>query len=168
MKRLQHKLVPVFFLFIVMIASSGFLAAQESRTEFNEKESNTQAMIDAQRYVFKAQSAHPTRGRIIQLNSEYELAVLNDTIRTYLPYFGRAYSAPMNGRGGGIDFTSKDFDYNLKNRRKGGWDITIKPKDVSDIREINMTVYENKFASVRVSSNNKEPISFNGYIAQKK
>jgi hypothetical protein len=93
---------------------------------------------------------------------------LNDTLRSYLPYFGRAYSAPIDGIGGGFDFTSKDFDYKLKNRRKGGWDITIKPRDVSDVREIYLTVFENGFASVRVASNNREPISFNGHIEQKK
>ena len=168
MKPLQHKLLQVFLVFIAVLAFIGFSNAQDSKTEQKDKESNVKAMIDAQRYVFKAQSAQPTRGRLVQLNSDYDMAVLTDTIRAYLPYFGRAYSAPMDGRGGGIDFTSKDFDYTVKNRKKGGWDITIKPKDVTDVREIYLTVFSNGSASVRVSSNNKEPISFNGYIEPKK
>ena len=167
MKPLQYKILHTFLLFFGIL-TSGILTHAQSGIEQKDKASYTQAMIAARHYVFMAQSAHPTRGRIIQLTSGYELSVLGDTLRAYLPYFGRAYSAPMDGRGGGIDFISKDFDYKSKDRKKGGWEITLKPKDISDVREINMTVFENGLASVRVASNNKEPISYNGYLEQKK
>jgi hypothetical protein len=152
-------------LFLIAILALGNISvAQDSKAD---ESANVQSMVDAQRFVFKAQSAHPNRGRTVQLNSNYELAVSGDTVRSYLPYFGRAYSAPMDGRGGGIDFLSKNFQYNKKQRKKGGWEISIKPEDVTDVREVLLTVFDNGSASLRVNSNNRETISYNGYLAQK-
>ena len=167
MKTLQYNVPKIFLLFFFLSALTNLSKAQEEKTDKSDKEVSVKTMIDAHRYVFKAQSVHPTRGRVVQLNSEYDLSVSKDTVRSYLPYFGRAYSAPMDGKGGGIDFLSKDFEYTQKNRKKGGWDITIKPKDVNDVRELFLTVFDNGSASLRVSSNNRESISFNGYLVGK-
>ena len=166
MKTLQYSKVKTLLLLMLLFAFASTGWAQDSKEE-TEKEANIKAMIDAHRYTFKAQSVHPTRGRIVQLNSDYDLKVAGDTLRSYLPYFGRAYTAPLDGRGGGIDFLSKNFEYNQKARKKGGWDITIKPKDVSDVREMFLVIFENGNASLRVSSNNRETISYNGYVAIK-
>jgi hypothetical protein len=164
MKSLQYNLLKNFLLLIVTSFFANLTTAQETEKGKSEKEATIKTLIDAHRYVFKAQSVHPSRGRTVQLNSDYDVKVSGDTMRSYLPYFGRAYSAPIDGRGGGIDFISKDFEYNQKARKKGGWDITIKPRDVSDIRELFLTIFENGSASLRVLSNNREPISYNGYV----
>jgi hypothetical protein len=167
MKTLQYNKLKSLLLLILVSAFGSFAMAQDENKDRSGQDVEVKALVDAKRFTFKAQSVHPQRGRIVQLNSEYDLKVSGDTVRSYLPYFGRAYSAPIDGRGGGIDFTSKDFEYSEKARRKGGWDITIKPKDVSDVREMNLVVFENGKASLRVTSNNREPISYNGYVAAK-
>jgi len=152
---------------LIVMAISTFanlLKAQDATTDNPDKETNIQTMIDDHRFVFTAQSAHPTRGQVMQLNGQYDLKISPDTVRGYLPYFGRAYSAPVDGRGGGIDFVSKDFHYRQKNRKRGGWEISVKPKDINDIREVFLTIFENGSASLRVFSNNREVISYNGYL----
>ena len=167
MKTIQLNSLKTLLLLVALTTLRSLSMAQESKNSKSDKETNVTGMIDARRFVFKAQSVHPTRGRVVQLNSDYDLKVAGDTVRSYLPYFGRAFSAPLDGRGGGIDFISKDFEYNKKTRKKGGWDITIVPKDVSDVRELFLVVFDNGKASLRVSSNNREPISYNGYVWEK-
>ena len=159
-----NKILKISLLFFAVLAFGITVSAQDAKEEKSEKEANIKTLIDAHRYTFKAQSVHPSRGRTVQLNSDYDLRVSGDTVRSYLPYFGRAYSAPLDGRGGGFDFTSNKFEYVQKERKKGGWDITIRPKDVNDVRELFLTVFENGSASLRVTSNNREPISFNGFV----
>jgi hypothetical protein len=132
------------------------------------KEAVIKNLVNSQQYVFYAQSALPMSGRQRFLTSEYTLYVSKDTVISDLPYFGRAYSAPINLAGGGINFTSTSFDYQLKARKKGGWDITIKPKDTPEVQQLMMTIFENGTTSLRVSSNNRQPISFNGYITTRK
>lgn len=167
MKPFPYNSLKKILLVLCMFALANFSKAQDEKKDMPDKEAIIKTMIDAHRYVFKAQSVHPNRGNMVQLNAEYDLSVSKDTVRSYLPYFGRAYSAPLDGRSGGIDFLSKNFEYNQKSRKKGGWDIVIKPKDANDVRELLLTVFDNGYASLLVSSNNREPISFNGYLAEK-
>lgn len=167
MKMLQYRLPKSWLLLLFLSVSGIFAIAQEPKNNQAEGEAKVGKMLDAQRYVFKAQSVHPTRGRVIQLNTDYDLKVSPDTIQSYLPYFGRAYSAPIGDSGGPMDFVSKDFEYTRKARRKGGWDISIMPKDGKGVREMFLVVFENGSASLRVTSNNREPISYNGYITGK-
>ena len=167
MKALQYWFIKGALLLLFVSSINPIAAAQDSKSDQSKENANVKAMVDAKRYLFKAQSAHPTRGRVVQLNSEYDLKITPDTIRSYLPYYGRAYSAPIGESEGPLDFVSKDFEYNQQDRKKGGWDITIKPKDGKGVREMFLTVFENGTASLRVSSNNREPISFNGHILEK-
>jgi hypothetical protein len=120
--------------------------------------------VETKNYIFKAQSASPQRGGFRQLTSEYDLVVRPDTLVSYLPYYGRSFSAPINATDAGLQFTSMNYEYSVKNKKKNRWDITIKPKDVSRIRDLNLTVFDNGRASLRVSSNDREVITFDGYL----
>ncbi len=138
--------------------------AQDSKQEKKvQKTAEIKQMVNSKNFVFKAQFALPMGGSSFQLTSEYDVRVSKDTVICYLPYFGRAYSAPMNPSEGGIRFTSKDFIYTATNKRKGGWDIVIKPKDVRDIQQLTFYLSESGYGSLQVTDNNRQPISFNGY-----
>jgi hypothetical protein len=100
----------------------------------------------------------------VQLTSDYSLTVRKDSVISYLPYFGRAYTAPIGKTSGGIEFTSTDFVYTSKQNKKGGWQIEIKPNDETDVRQMLLTVSKNGYGSLSVTSNNRQAISFNGYI----
>jgi len=51
-------------------------------------------LITSRNFVFKAQTALPLGGQARQLTSDYDLRVYGDSLIAYLPYFGRAYTAP--------------------------------------------------------------------------
>lgn len=125
---------------------------------------SVKSALEAKQFVFKARTMLPAAGGARQLSGEnYEVRVSGDSLVTYLPYFGRAYTAPI-GNEGGLKFTSTTFDYVVKGKRKGGWDVTLRPKDATDVRELSLSVSENGFASLRALSNNRQPISFNGTV----
>ncbi len=135
--------------------------------EAQEKEEATaQQIVESKNYIFIAQSANPQRGQVRHLTSDYDLVITGDTVIASLPYFGRAYTAPINPAEGGINFTSSDFDYIPDKKKKGRWEILIRPKGVSDTRELHLTIFDNKKASLLVYSTNRESISFNGYIKE--
>jgi len=167
MKALHYNFLKKFWLLLTISGLANLSEGQEVKVDQPDKEVMLKNRMEAHQYVFKAESAHPARGRIVYLNSQYDLAISSDTVNCSLPYFGRAYSAPMDGRGGGITFTSINFEYDQKVRKKGGWDITITPKDVNAVREMTLTVFRNGSAYLRVFSNNMEVISFNGYLSEK-
>jgi hypothetical protein len=146
-------------LFILLIISQGALAQDSTKTSAKD-------WVTEKNFVFRPQTALPTRGRAIQLTSYFDLKVSKDTMISNLPYYGRAYSASINPSENGLNFTSTNFDYTVTPRKKGGWEVLIKPKDANDVREMTFTIFENGTASLYVTSNNRESISFNGYITQ--
>lgn len=124
-------------------------------------------LIENQDYTFTVRTILPTSGRAIQANSQYDLRVSKDSLVSYLPYFGRAFSAPVGGTDTGFQFTSTDFAYTTEPRKKGGWLIKIKPNDNRDIQQMFLTITETGSASLQVTSNNRQPISYNGNIGKR-
>ena len=161
MKKLKNILIRSLSGLFLFIAPVTIVHAQKL------DKAQVQNAIQSKQFVFKAQTVLPMTGISRQLTTEYDVKLLGDSVIAYLPYFGRAYSVTYGERGG-IDFTSTKFDYNIKQRKKGGWDVTIKPNDGKDIQELNFTISENGSATLQVTSNNRQPISFNGYIVERK
>jgi hypothetical protein len=123
------------------------------------------AAIEAKQFVFQAYTMVPGYGSIRQLGGDnYNVKLAGDSLISYLPYFGRAYTAPV-GTQSGLRFTSTAFDYTIRNKKKGGWAISIKPKDVTDVREFSLSVSETGHARLLALSNNRQPVSFNGKVA---
>ena len=129
-----------------------------------EKIATTKNLVDSQNYVFIPQSAMPMAGRVRQLTPDFDLKVTKNSIVSYLPYFGRAYTPPIDPTKGGIQFTSKDFEYTATPKSKGGWDVLIKPKDYRDVQQMNLSISSTGYATLQVTSTSRQPISFNGYI----
>ena len=123
-------------------------------------------LVETKHFVFTAKTVLPLGGAMRQLTSEYDVKLSGDSLISYLPYFGRAYGPINPGDDGGIKFTSTKFDYKTKARKKGGWDIMITPKDNRDVRQLNFTISASGYASLQVSSNNRQSISYNGYISK--
>src|SRR4051794_34506373 len=98
---------PLFLL--VMLA--GLLPAQAQKEKEKDKATITKELVEMQRYVFIPQSAMPLSGRVRQLTPDYSLKITKDTLDAYLPYFGRAYSAPIDVTQGGIQFVTNSFEY---------------------------------------------------------
>lgn len=148
-----------------------FTSVQEATAQTKKEQKAAKALeiknlIDSQQYVFYAQNAVPTGMRQRVLTSDYTLEVTKEKITSYLPYFGRALTAPIGSTDGGIKFTSTDFNYTVSPRKKGGWNITIQPKDTQTARQMNLTIFENGAASLQVQSNNRQSIFFNGTVKQ--
>jgi hypothetical protein len=148
-------------------------------------EATTKEIIENQNFRFIATTALPLSsqdvsailykmnspngaGAINLTGSQYDLVVTKDSVMAYLPYYGRAYSASMDPNDAGTKFKSKDFKYIKTKRKKGGWNIVIVPKDVKDSQKLTLYVSENGYATLNVSNNNRQPISFNGYLAETK
>jgi hypothetical protein len=168
MKRKWVQSTSIFVFFATGILCWHSTHGQDSK---KEKDSINQAVvknwIEAQHFTFVAQFAVPMNGRSRNLTSLYELVVKKDKVEASLPYFGKAYSVNIGDPGGGIQFKSADFDYDKKQNKNGGWDISIKPKDVTqDSYRLNLLISTTGMASLQVSSNSRQSISFNGFLKQ--
>jgi hypothetical protein len=122
-------------------------------------------LIDSQNYVFLAQIAQPLHGPIRHMTTDnYTLQITKDKIVSDLPYFGRAYTAPLDPAQNGLQFTSEKFSYTLTSGKKDGWIVVIKPKDNRDIQQLQLNISSDGYSSLQVLSTSRDPISFNGVI----
>jgi len=92
------------------------------------------------------------------------LKVSKDLVEADLPYIGKSTSAPIGTTDVGMKFTSKDFTYESRELSKSREEITIKPKDVSDIQEIYLIVFPDGTTDLRITSNSRQAISYRGDI----
>jgi len=151
----------LLFLFAIVLSKSILHAQEPDKTQVKN-------FVESKEFTFKARTVMPMSGGSKQLTSDYDVRLLGDSIISYLPYFGRSYTAVYGTESGGIDFTSTKFEYKAKARKKGGWDVTINPKDVKEIQELNFTISDDGSASLRVTSTNRQPISFYGNVVHRK
>ena len=151
--------------FILALVTVSCSAPSEVQTTGNTA---IKTLIDNRSYVFQAQLAQPTRGTSRQLTTGYELRVSGDTLTANLPYFGRAYQAPLDMRGGGVEFNTTDYSYTVEPKRKGRWNITFDPRGQGDVRSMTLSVSEDGYASLQVLSNNRDPITFSGVVVERK
>jgi hypothetical protein len=148
--------------FLGFALACGLTAGAQSKDP--AKVAAVKALVESQNYVFQAQTALPIHGQVRQLTTDYDMKITKDKIVSALPYYGRAY-APIDPTKGGMDFTINQFDYTVTPRKKGGWDITIKPKDLKeDVRQMYLTISQDGYSTLRVISENRDAISYNGSI----
>lgn len=163
-----HRIIYVIMIPALIGISLDRASAQKVNKQESSKEDKIQNLVQSGRYVFIARTVLPMSGRVRQLTTAYDLSVTPDTIHAYLPYFGRAYTAPMDPSEGGIRFTSTKFRYNITDAQKGGWNISIEPQDVRDPQKLTINISSGGSASLHVISNRRQAISFNGIIKEKK
>ena len=162
--KLHTQLTGAFILAFLIFCGRPANAQDTKKDKDAAKAAAIKNLVDSQNYVFIAQSAMPMSGTIRQLTPDYDLKVSKTSIVSYLPYFGRAYTAPIDPTKGGIQFTSKDFQYTTTPRKAGGWDVLIKPKDYRDVQQMTLSITESGYATLQVTSTSRQPISFNGYV----
>ena len=119
--------------------------------------------MEAHQFTFRAETAFPRGGNVKQFTPGYDLYLKSDSLSVYLPYYGRAYSAPLPGEGP-IKFQSEDFIYKARIKKKESWEIIIQPEDTKEVRKMILRIFDNGNATLMVTSNNRQAISFNGYI----
>jgi len=150
----------LFFFFLFAISAAGAKAQELDKAVVAK-------LIESKEFTFKATSMLPSGASVKQLNSDYDVKLLGDSVITYLPYYGRSYTPVISGEEG-INFTSGKFEYKAKARKKSGWQISVKPHDTKEVRELIFDISDSGYARLQVISNNKQSISYNGYIQERK
>ena len=125
-------------------------------------------MVDSSQFVFVADRVNPLRGRTRYLTSSYDVIVKKDSLVCYLPFFGRAFQAPIDPSKGGIQFTSANFSYTISTKNENQWDVTIKPNDYADVQQLYFNIFDNGTANLNVVSTYRDGISFSGHIEKLK
>lgn len=155
---------PVLLTIISVIISLTLIQCSTTKSNSNLEKGMIEDMINTHSFIFVAERMNPLRGRSRILTSSYDVRVNNDSLVSFLPYFGRAYSAPIDPTNVGTQFTSTNFTYQVKADKNNQWRVTLTPKDAPSIQELSFTIFENGRTSLSINSTSKDHISYEGYL----
>ncbi|HPE75566.1 MAG TPA: DUF4251 domain-containing protein [Draconibacterium sp.] len=158
------------FVICILILSVITINAQEKKSKKEIKaekkarqREEVKNIVDSKTFVFKASNANPMRGRTVNLTSEYDVKVTQDSIFSYLPYFGVAYSVNYGGTDSPMifknAFESCDFE-----TTKNGYLVKVSVKNENDRLDYSFHISVTGSTSLNVSSLNRQSISYNGNI----
>ncbi|MFT3682867.1 MAG: DUF4251 domain-containing protein [Ferruginibacter sp.] len=124
--------------------------------------------VDSSKWVFTVNQVQPLGGGTRIANGVYTLSYSANKIIVYLPYFGNAFSGAdvLSGKNP-LDFISENFTTNKEEVKEGEWRIIVEPKDNTEVRILNFTLYSNGNASLNVTMTNRTAISYTGNISAK-
>lgn len=151
--------------YIVIFFFAALIGAGCSKNAMPADAASYEKMIGAKDYVFLAETANPAGGTAIRLSYGYDLVIKPNEVIATLPYFGRAYTADRNL--GGMRFTSKQYKYTASPGKEGSWEIVIEPQDAQDIQEIRLNISPDGYATLHITSTNRQPISYYGRLQEK-
>lgn len=153
--------INILFLSLVFF----FNACSSSKPVTASTPEETKQAILSNRWIFVAQSVNPQGGRTQIINGRYEIRTSKDTVNAYLPYFGKSYSgAGAMTNANPMDFKSTNFSIEQAATKKGGMQVTIRPKDYNPVQTMLFLFYDNGSASLTVTLADRSPISYNGRV----
>lgn len=155
------------FLFTGLLVFAGFVSAQNENRQSRAAamEAKVKKAVDSGRFCLVMNQAQPMVGGLITLTAEYTLTMAQDSAIAFLPYFGRAYSAPMDPSEGGIKFSGPVMEKKVVfNEKKKGYEINFSVRTRDDVYRLYVNVWLNGTADINVISNNRQSISFSGDI----
>ena len=153
----------IFMLLLALLVGLPTLSAQSKQEKKEQKKEAVKKLIASENYKIDVRTAMPMRGRSIPLTSPYSLEIRNDSVISYLPYFGRAYSIPYGG-GDGLNFRARLKEYDMKMDKKGNAVIEFVARNPEDRYEFRAKVFPNGSASIDVNMQNRQSISFQGEL----
>lgn len=168
MKRLS-----LFTLFLIVVSSIAIMSCNSAKTAQRTKDNRDSISNwwQTKTFAFHATSAQPMSGNNVQLTTDYTFEMRNDSIVAWLPYFGRAFTAPTNPMDGGIKFATNNYNTKNESLKKNVYKMTIVPKELpsfqntKDVQQIYLTVGVDGYGTLQIQSLNQTPISFYGYLS---
>ncbi len=164
MKIKYHFLLIGLLLLIVM--SGCFSSKGLTKYEETVEEVALRKAIENRDFIIEVDRMLPMNGRSRALTSLYSLEIKGEDVKSYLPYFGRAYNIPYGG-GDGLTFESTITEYQSSLDAKGRTVVEFKTKTNDDQFVFRIHIFPNGSASVDVMSDNRQSISFQGTASGK-
>ena len=169
MKNLSNIFIAIFTMTLALSCS----------TQNKIAPANITSLLETNQFTFVAERANPSNldvvnvmnsipggssSRMLNLDYGYTIEIRADELEVTLPYFGRMYTSNMDSSKNSYRFTTTDFTVNKKEGKKGSSIFSIVANDQQNSRTINIEVFKNGKSYVRIDSNDRQSISYDGYV----
>jgi len=164
MKSKIHTSSPLLLVVLLTACATSGLTKEERRAQTRQ---HVEDCLAARNFKIDIRDMQTLRYGSRNLTSVWNVEVRNDSLISYLPYFGNAYSVtPYSGSSAkGLNFSERILSYQQeRNPRKERTSITIQVENEEDKYTYLIEVYDNGSSTVSVRSYNRDYISFTGEL----
>ncbi len=161
LRKIELSIVSIVFSLLELMVLSGCASSEERAARAAEQVANVKAALTARNYKIAVSRMYPRSGAAKSVSYGYSVEVRNDSLFSYLPYFGRAFDVPYGG-GKGLNFDAPIESYNETQLENGKRHIEIGLKNDEDTYLYTISVFDNGNSSIDVQSRRREPISYSG------
>ena len=159
-------------LFSILLGSSacamlsGCASAEERAARAAEQAAKVTKALEARDYKIAVNRMYPMKGSSRSVSYGYSVEVRNDSLISYLPYFGGAYNVPYGG-GKGLNFSERIGSYRESQKNNGERQIEISVTNEEDTYIYLIKVFSNGNSSIDVTSRQRDHISYSGELEVK-
>ena len=165
MKKMRMMMKKNQFLMVISLLLALFFAgcatSEERAAQKAERAKKVNLALNERHFKIGIAHMHPMKGPSKAVSYGYSVEVRNDSLISYLPYFGRAYNVPYGG-GKGLNFSAPIESYREGVGKNGQRHIEIGLTNDEDTYLYVLDVFDNGSSSVSVSARQREQISYTG------
>ena len=158
MKKYQ---VSIVMALLAAVLLGGCATSEERAAQKAEQVKKVTAALNRRQYKIAIARMYPMNGPSKTVTYGYSVEVKNDSLFSYLPYFGRAYNVPYGG-GKGLNFSAPIGSYQEEVAKNGKRRIEIGLTNEEDTYLYILEVFDNGSSTVSVMSRQREQISYCG------
>ena len=158
MKKYQ---VSIVMALLAAVLLCGCATSEERAAQKAEQVKKVTAALNRRQYKIAIARMYPMNGPSKTVTYGYSVEVKNDSLFSYLPYFGRAYNVPYGG-GKGLNFSAPIGSYQEEVAKNGKRRIEIGLTNEEDTYLYILEVFDNGSSTVSVMSRQREQISYSG------
>ena len=160
---MDMKYLMVMMGLVLVVVSCSTLTSAERAEREAKIEKAVAKMLSERRYTVDVSMMYPKSGRAQNVTSNYSLEVRGDSLVSYLPYFGRAYSVPFGG-GKALNFAAPIKSYHSEKGKKGRTKVEIKVDNTEDYIKYMLDIFPDGNTTIDVIPREREAITFSGQM----
>ncbi len=164
---MRNFLLPISIILFFCITAFAQNSKKEAKNKVKQEQyESILNLVQSGKYEFVGRKANPQSGRQIDLTTRPNfLRVKGENASAELPFFGRAFSGGYSNSDGGINFDGPMDNYSVENNdKKRRLTIKFRVKGPGDTYNCILSVSSLESASLSVSSNKKQSISYTGVV----
>lgn len=147
----------------VVILAGSCATPEERAARAAEQARKVTAAIQERNYKISVNRMMPLRGASKTVSYGYGIEVRNDSLLSYLPYFGHAYNVPYGG-GKGLNFSAPIESYRESQPKSDRYRIEIALSNSEDSYLFTLDIFTNGSATVDVAPRQRDRITFSGEL----
>lgn len=146
---------------LALVMLSGCATAEERAARAAEQAAKVKVALTERHYKIGVDRMYPMKGPSKNVSYGYSVEVRNDSLISYLPFFGQVFSVPYGG-GKGLNFSERISNYRETQVKSNMRRIEIDVKNDEDTYLYTLEIFDNGSTSIDVQARQRDHISYSG------